>query len=425
MHKVFKSSISDGVALTCVVTDKFKTGSLSVNLITPLSRETASATALLPRVLRRGSASLPDMGHIAVALDELYGARIEPIVRKRGEMQCIGFYADFPDERYLPGGENILDKLTSHVGEVLLDPNMRDGLLLGDYVDGEKNNLIDDIHAAINDKRSYAVDRLLEEMCAAEAYGISKLGSEIEAQAVTAQALTEHYRGIIKNSTIKVFYCGTSEPERVESALREALRNLPEQSKPSMPKTEIVLYPPDGSPRRFSDALDVTQGKLTMGFRLGKAMAAPNYPVLMVLNAIYGGGVTSKLFINVREKLSLCYYASSTIDKHKGIMVVSSGVEFSNFDTAQNEILLQLENVKNGDISDWELQSAKRTVITLIKSAMDRPGGLEELYFDSAVSAVTYDPADLCDMIEAVTLDNVVEAASEIRTDSVYTIEGA
>jgi predicted Zn-dependent peptidase len=422
LHKVYTSNISDGVALTCVVTDKFKTGCLSVNLITALDRSTAAATALMPHVLRRGSATLPDMGRISAALDELYGARIEPIVRKKGETQCVGFYADFPDDRYIPGGERVLEKLSTHVGEILISPDMRGGLLRDDYVDGEKKNLIDDIRAGINDKRGYSIDRLLEEMCADEAYGINRLGSEAEAQAVTAQSLTSRYRDIINNSAIKVFYCGSSDPSRVESALRSALRGLPEQRSASIPKTKIVLRPASSPPRRFSDVLDVTQGKLTVGFRLGNAMASPNYPALMVFNAIYGGSVTSKLFLNVREKLSLCYYASSVIDKHKGVMVVASGVEFSNFDSALGEILSQLEQVKSGEVSDWELQSAKRSVITAVKSAMDKPGGLEELYFDSGVAAVSYDPGDLCGMIEAIALDDVVEVASGIQADAVYTM---
>jgi predicted Zn-dependent peptidase len=152
---------------------------------------------------------------------------------------------------------------------------------------------------------------------------------------------------------------------------------------------------------------------------------SPDYPSLAVFNSVYGAGDTSKLFQNVRERLSLCYYAGSMLDKHKGVMIVSSGVEFSNFEVALNEILTQLENIKNGDISDTELTSAKRSVMTAVKLAMDRPGGLEELYFDSLVSAVRYDPVELSERFEAVTLDNIVETASEIEPDSIYFLRGS
>ena len=420
MHKTNTSEIFPGVRLTAIQTDKFKTGCLTINLIGALNKETAALSALLPRVLKRGSSEYPDMNSIAAALDDLYGARIEPLVRKKGELHCIGFYADFPDDRYIPQGEGILEKTAGLAGGILLSPAVSNGLLRAEYVEGEKSNLIDDIRAAINDKRGYSIDRLLEEMCAGEAYGVSKLGGEDEAAAITPESLTSHYRKLIAESRIEVFYCGSADTERVLSALREALRDLPARRETAAPKTEVLFYPAKGSPRRFTDKLDVTQGKLTVGFRMGKAMENPDYPAFLVFNSLYGGSVTSKLFLNVREKLSLCYYASSMLDKHKGVMVVASGVDFSNFDPALTEILAQLESVKKGGVSEWEFTSAKRYVVTSLKAAMDRPGGLEELYFDSIVAAVPSDPVELCSKVEDITLERVIETASEIVPDSIY-----
>ena len=424
MHTVCTNTIYPGVDLTCIKTEKFKTGCLTLNIICGLSRETASSNSLLPHVLRRGSSELPDMERIAAALDELYGARIEPMIRKKGELHSIGFYSDFPDDRYIPGGKSVLEETTALVGGMLLSPDIQDGLMRADYINSEKSNLIDDIRAGINDKRGYSIDRLLEEMCDGEQFGVNKLGSEATALEITPESLTAHYRSIIENSRIEAFYCGSAEPGRVESALRSALSVLPGRGTPTSPKTEIILRPATETPRRFTESLDVTQGKLTAGFRLGKPMENPDYPSMMVFNAIYGSGVTSKLFLNVREKLSLCYYASSILERHKGVMIVASGVEFSKFDAALDEILAQLANVKKGDVSDWELTSAKRAVVTAIKSSMDRPSGLEDLYFDSRVAAFPYDPGKLCENVEAVTLDSVVEIASGIETDSIYLLTG-
>jgi len=364
------------------------------------------------------------MQAVSAALDELYGARIEPLVRKKGELHCVGFFADFPDDRFLPDGQSVLEDTAALAGEMLLSPNMKDGMLISEYVESEKANLIDDIRAAINDKRGYSIDRLIEEMCAGEAYSTNKLGNEKHAELITAQSLTELYHKILAQSKIEIFYCGSAEPSRVSKALRTALSPLSARDEVSIPKTDIILYPPDEKLRECTETLDVSQGKLTIGFRLGKAMENPDYPSLIVFNSIYGGSVTSKLFLNVREKLSLCYYAGSMLDKHKGIMLVSSGVEFSNFRTALCEIMAQLEHVKTGEITDWELTSAKRYVITSIKSAMDRLGGLEELYFDSALSALPYDPVEICDRIEKVTIDQVITTASEITPNMVYFLSG-
>ncbi|MCL2662638.1 MAG: insulinase family protein [Oscillospiraceae bacterium] len=424
VHSIDKSEIKNGVSLTCINTIKFKSGCITINLLCELRRDTAAVNTLLPRVLRRGSANFPDMESIIAALDDLYGVRIEPIVRKKGEVHCIGFYIDFPDDRYIPTGESVLEKAIHIAGEILLSPAKQDGTLRNDYVKSEKINLIDDIRAAINDKRGYAVDRLLEEMCSEEAFGISKLGTEEEVLKITAETLTDHYQKILDNSGIEIFYCGSADTARVKTAIETTFKTLPERKDTQVPKTNIIYYPPTDTPRRFTDKLDVSQGKLTIGFRMGDTMKNPDYPALMLFSALYGGSVSSKLFLNVRERLSLCYYASSMIDKHKGIMIVSSGVEFSNFETAFDEILAQLENIKNGDVSEWEFTSAKRYVITSIKSALDRLGGLEELYFDSVIYSIHYDPARLSDMVETATLEQVVSLASGIKTDSVYMLTG-
>ena len=424
MHTSVKYDVMPGVSLTCIKTDKFKSGCFTINLLCGLSRETAALNALLPRVLRRGSKSLPDMESISAALDDLYGVRVEPIIRRKGEVHCIGFYADFPDDRYISGEESILERTVSIVGQLLLSPYMSDGYLCSDYTESEKSNLIDDIRASINDKRGYSIDRLLEEMCSGEAYGISKLGHESEALSITNKRLTEHYHSLIKNSRIELLYCGSAEPERIKKAFESALSMLPERDVSVTPETTVLYNPISEAPRRFTEELDVTQGKLTLGFRLGDTMKSPDYPALMLLNSLYGGSVSSKLFINVREKLSLCYYVSSSIDKHKGIMVVASGVDFSKFDTALDEILTQLECIKNGDISKKEFSSIKRYVVTSIKLTLDRPGGLEELYFDSLISAVPYDPSELIEMIKPVTLQRVIAAASGIKLDSVYLLTG-
>jgi len=394
-------------------------------MVTGLSRETAAGSALLPRVLRRGSTEFPDLQSIAAALDESYGARIEPFVRKKGELHCTGLYADFADSRFIPGGEDVLTKIASLLGGMLLSPDMTGSLFQTGFVESEKQILIDDIRASVNDKRGYSISRLLEEMCSGEAYSVLRLGSEEDALRITPERLTAHYCDLISNSGIKVFYCGSEEPERVADVLRGALQKLPERADSKVPETAIILYPPEGSPRRFTGIMDVVQGKLAVGFRLGNAMKGrADLPALLVFNTVYGAGDTSKLFLNVREKLSLCYYVSSVIDKHKGIMVVSSGVEFGDFETALEEILIQLEHIKAGQVSDWELTAAKRSVVTSIKQTMDRPGGLEEIYFDSSISRYPYDPDDLCDQIGTVTLDRIVETASEIGTDSIFFLTG-
>jgi predicted Zn-dependent peptidase len=421
-HTIHRGDAAPGIRLTCVGSDKFKTGSLSLYFIGALRRETATLNALLPSVLRRGSKEHPDMGSIAAALDDLYGASIDPVVRKKGEIHCTGFCASFPDDRYLTDAGSQLEETVGLLRGMLVSPDMRDGLLRADYVESERQVLADDIRASIIDKRVYCFDRLVEEMCAGEAYGVSRIGYEDDALAITPQTLTAHYEETIAYSSIELLYIGCAEPSRVNAALQPLLRALPGRKDAKPPKTEVLLQPPHGAPRRFSEELAISQSKFTIGFRLGDAMLEPNYMAMLVFNALFGGSATSKLFVNVRERLALCYYVGSRVDKHKGIAFVSSGVEFENIDAATGEIHNQLDEIKRGNVSEWELTSAKRAVLSNIAYAMDSVTGLEEMYFDSFISEVPYDPKKLYAETEAVTLQNVVDIASGIAMDSIFVL---
>jgi predicted Zn-dependent peptidase len=261
-------------------------------------------------------------------------------------------------------------------------------------------------------------------LCADEAFGVNKLGSEETARAITARTLTAHYQSLLASAELEVFYCGMAAPERVVSAVREALAGLPRDGSLPEHTTVIRRSAPADAPRRFTEALDVSQGKLALGFRLGDTMYSPNYAALAVFNALFGGSVTSKLFLNVREKLSLCYYASSVIEKHKGVMVVSSGVEFSKFDAALTEILAQLDAIRRGEISDWEFVSAKRAEITTLKAALDRPSGVDDAYFDRAIAQVKYTPDELAALADGVTREEVVAIANGAETDAIYFLTG-
>ena len=423
MHTVTQRRIKPAVNLTCISTDKFKTGLITVNLITQLDPSTASKNALLPRVLRRGTAIHPDMESLASYLDELYGASLSPVVRKFGELHSIGFSASFVDDDFIPGKSSVLENICDLLGEILLSPATRGGLLLAKYVDSEKKNLIDDIRAAINDKRRYSVDRLIEQMCSGEAYGTNSLGTESDVASINALSLTKHYRKLIESSQIEIFYCGAADIQRVESALTSAFEALPRSVINVPPSTDVIFAPPDDV-RNFADILDVNQGKMTLGFRIGDFMKAPNYPALSLFNAIYGGSVTSKLFINVREKLSLCYYANSILDVFKGIMIVASGVEPDSFQRAYDEMIAQLDAVKNGEITDWEFTSAKRYIVNAIRARLDRQSSLEALYFEFALLGVMFSPEEYAGLCDGVTFDEVVNVARSVKLDSIYYLKG-
>ena len=422
MKNAVRKTIMPNVELTCVTTDKFKTGYFSVNLLNQLSAKDASKNALIPSVLRRGCAKYPDMESLAAALNELYGTTIEPVVRTKGEIQCSGFITAFADDKYLPGENDLLERVIGLTGEILLAPVTRGGLLQADYVNSEKENLCDQIRSSLNDKRTYSLVRLKEIMCAEEAFGVDRLGTVAATEKITPIMLTKHYKKILENSEIQMFYCGTADFSRVETAVLHAFSILPRGEADAGIGTQIRLD--CGEVKYHTESLDVTQGKLALGFRLGETMYTPDYAAITVFNAIFGGSVTSKLFLNVREKLSLCYFASSSIEKHKGVMLVSSGIEFDKYQEALDEILAQLSAIRSGDITGQELEGAKKYVITTLKASMDSAMALDSFYLGQAVEGLDFGLEEFAAFVERISIEDAVAVAKSVCLDTVYFLKG-
>ena len=424
MLPITERVLAPGVVLRAVQTKKFKTSMLGVTFLEPLREETASLNALLPKVLRRGTQSHPDMESLSAALDDLYGGGIEPIIRKKGEVQCIGFWGSFLDDAFVPEGSQILESAAALFGEIILRPAGDGASFVPAYVESEKANLIDKIRSEINDKLQYSLARLRQLMCQGEAYGINKLGSEAQVQAITGEALYARYRQMLETAPIYLYYCGPADTDRVEAAFRKAFAELPQTRRQPVPET-VSLAEPKGEVRRFTDHMDVTQGKLTMGFRVGGGFRdIETVARFFLFNAIYGGSTNSKLFLNVREKLSLCYFASSSLAMNKGVLLVYSGVEFANFQKAEDEILAQLEACQKGEITAEELEAARLSVIGSLRSSLDVQGRLEEYWLNRFVTGTSYTPEELAAEIETVTLEQLVETAKKIKLDSVYTLQG-
>ena len=425
MTSVTHVRLQPGVQLTAVHTNKFKSSYLSVCFLAALDEQSAAANALLPQVLRRGCRRCPDMQSIAAQLDELYGGVIEPLVTKKGETQCVGFAASFLDDAYALNGEDILLPAARLLGELLLDPATENGVFRADYVEGERANLIDQIRAQRNDKRSYSMLRLAQEMCPGEAYGVDKLGSESRAAAITPQSLWRQYRQLLNQSEVHIYYCGSADVARVKQVMETAFAALPVSEERVKPVCQVRSHPAADRPRVVEEVLDVTQGKLAIGLRTGGiCVQDQEYPALLLLNAVFGGTSMSKLFMNVRERLSLCYFASSSLEKMKGLMVVSSGIEFDKYQQARDEILAQLDACRRGDITPDELEGARRIVITALRTTLDSQSRMADYWLGQAVANLEETPEQLAGRLEQVTAEQAVAAAGRLEPDTIYFLKG-
>ena len=413
-----RQMLMENVYLTYIPSEKFKTSFFSAQMAVPLRAETAGLNALMVNVLSRGTARCPDMAAIGRELDMLYGARLEPTVRKKGENQLFGFVASCVDDRFLPAGERLLEPVTDLLGDMYCRPAADGGGLREDYADSERENLADLIRSDLNDKRSYAARRLMEEMCAGEPYGVRRMGRAEDVERISLRALDEHYRTILPQGRLELFYCGSAARERVAGAFARAFEGLPRRG--LLEPAETTRRPAPEQVRLTVEEMDVTQGKLCLGLRTDSADMAAT----MLMNAMFGGASTSKLFMNVREKLSLCYYAGSAYHRQKGIITVSSGIEFANYDRALAEIYAQLEALRDGDWEEWELQGARSSLCSGLRSMEDSAASLEDFVMGQAAAGGEETIPGLLEAVRQVTPERIRAAAGAVRPDTVYFLRG-
>jgi predicted Zn-dependent peptidase len=419
-----RKEILPGIFLNHVQSDKFKLASLSFTVLTQLKRETASMNALLPSVLCRGSRNYDTLDKLSCRFEELYGSSISCMVKKYGEIQAVGIALSYPEAAFLPGNKSIAKDVISLGCEVLLNPATRGGLLLPAYVDSEKEKLAELIRSRINDKTGYAISRCIEEMCCFEDYSVSRFGTEEDCERINYKKLTKHYRSLLQTSPIEIFYIGRDTLRTVEAFLKDALCTMARGEIDCEIGTDIRMNAVEEQARFFEEEMTISQSRIVLGFRLGEQMEEPDRAVLSVFNTLYGGGITSKLFSTVREKMHLCYSISSSINIYKGILLAVAGIDASCFEGVRDEMLHQLEEIKNGNISDEELTAAKAAVISDLRSVEDSQSSIEGYFLSQTITGESMDIGEYIDLIGEVTKEDLMEAAKCTECDMIYFLKG-
>ena len=409
-----------GVNLRYFADDRFKQGCLSFQLIRPMAAEEAAMNALLPAVLLRGTREYPDLRAITLHLDDLYGASVSALVRRVGDYQTTGLYCGFVEDRYAMDGDEVLAKMVDFLRQLLLEPVMEDGGFSAEFVESEKKNLISTIESELNDKRAYASAQLLKVMCREDAFGIPRLGDKQSVADIEAKTLYQHYQRILKESRIELFYVGSAAPEKITQLLKNMLAeiercyvNLPEQT---------AFHDAGGQHTR--EAMDITQSKLCMGFTTPITNRVREFAAMQLMNTVFGAGMTSKLFVNVREKMSLCYSIGSGYYGTKGIVTVSAGIDEAQEETVRNEILRQLQLCRDGDITEEELTAAREAVLTGLRTVHDSPGSIEGYHSTAGLSGLCFDLEEYRQAVTAVKIADVVEAARTVKLHSSFFLQG-
>lgn len=408
-----RSELANGIGFTTIIDEKFKTASIAVRFLTPLSRETAAVNAVGMGVLSTASRKYPEPAKLNEKLSALYGAGLTSFARKRGDLQVLGISASWLDNRYAFDGEDVSGEMLAIVRDCLFDPDTADGRFTDEPFQLTKTDLLDRIEAELNNKRGYAIAKAFENAFRGEPAANSCYGDKETASAVTPEAAYQAYRNVLETAQVEITLVAPSEIPGAAESFRQEFEKIDRRPEPVTFRTVSPVKP---EPETVTETMDVQQCKMVMCFKTG----TDDIFAMRMLSVILGELPVSKLFLNVREKLSLCYYCVCGYSAAKGSFAVDCGVERKNIEKAKAEILRQIDSVIEGDISDEEMESALLSRDDILTSVGDTPASWSSWYFEHFCSGSSSEPAEEFLDYKAVTKARIVHAAESLKLDTVY-----
>lgn len=417
MGNLFKQkALENNINVHIYPTSKFKTINFYLFVHQELKKEIATKTALLPFVLKRGSQNFPTQRSMNLFLENLYGTSTDGDILKRGEVHVLEFYMETPNPKFI-GEENLIEEGLKVFQDVVQNPLTEDGGFKKEYVDQEKEILKRNIESLYNDKFNYVIERCIQEMCKDEPFSIYKYGSIEDLQTIDSNNLYSYYNECITTCPMDLFILGDIDEDKIEKILKEMFFiQRKDIKKINTEFSEKIVE----KPKYVEEKQDVNQGKLALGFRTNTKYGDPDYYPLAVYCNILGGGPYSKLFQNVREKESLAYYAFSKLEKNKGLMIISSGIEFSKKDKALDIIDKQVEDMKKGNISAYEFDSAVKSLVNAFKEAADSPSAIIQSRLNGIINGVDETTDEIVEKLQKVTKDDVINVAQKISLDTIF-----
>lgn len=409
-------NIGTRIEYITIAEPKFKTNTIDMVFMVPAGKENNSVYALLAALLTSTCKAYPTIAAMTKKLDSLYGASLKDSISKRGDVLQLSISASVIDNRYALGQEDLLSELTELLIGCLFSPNAENGAFSESEFRIEKQDLLDAIEAEINNKRSYAVERAAEIAFAGEPFAYPLYGTAEDVEQLTAASVYEAYQRLLKEAVIRIYHVGPQYAPEIGERMQAAFADL------ERTPTEIAFKAPSpckAEPAKVTEPMEVNQSKLVIMFK-GEP---PKKYALNLMSMLYGSSPFSMLFMNVREKMSLCYYCASRLVPGKQAMLVDSGVELENAEKAHTEILAQLEAVRRGEFDDETLENAKRSAVNQLRGIGDTPSSCISWSHRSFCDDEHSSTEELVEIYQSMTRQDVMDAANALREDSVYLMQ--
>lgn len=418
MSNIITEKITEGVNLRLAAARQFKTNKITMYFHVPIERENVTYISLLRQVMKRGTKNYPTLTDLAVLLEDLYGASLSGGIRKKGDGELFYFSVEYIADRFV--GENITREAAALLNEVVFNPLIIDGGFSAEYLSQEKKNLKNYIEGIVNDKREYAQLRCIKEMFEDEPYGIFEYGYVEDFDSITPQSLYEFYKKIVNEARVEIFVSGTFD----EKAVTDEVKNIFNFAPRKCGEITTGIAKERAEVKKVTEEMDVTQSKLCIGLSCNIGYEDEDYYALVLYNCIFGGSPFSKLFNNVREKLSLAYFVFSRIDKMKSFMLISSGIETKNYQAAYDEIMAQTDNMLSGKVTEEEFIAAKKYLANSFNSMKDSISAMEDFYMSQLICK-TDDTLDaIIEKINSVKMEQVIKAGKKIKMNTIYFLKG-
>ncbi|MCU5093119.1 EF-P 5-aminopentanol modification-associated protein YfmF [Bacillus wiedmannii] len=408
-----------GLRVHIIPTDKYKTNTFVFRFKAPLNEETVTERALLPYVLQSATEKLPSVIRLRQYLEELYGSSLAVDVSKKGEDHIISIYVDIANEVYLHDAPPLFEKALSMLSDIVLHPATEGNGFLPSIVESEKRALLQRIEATYDDKMRYANERLIEEMCKVEPYRLSAHGKKEIVSSITNESLYQYYQKVLAEDEMDLYIIG----DISENAVDLVSKYFSISARPARERN-VLLHKRNNEEKEVVEKQELKQSKLHIGYRTFITYKDEDYFALQLFNGLFGGFSHSKLFVNVREKNSLAYYAASRFESHKGLLFVMSGIEAKNYEKAVEIIKEQMLAMQNGDFSEEEMHQTKSVIQNQILEAIDTPRRFVEMLYHGIISDRTRPVEEWLTGIESVTKEEIVKVAKNIELDTIYFLQG-